>query len=131
MDGRLIIANKRLEAHEKGVSINPATGKPLGEFDLASASQCGRAVSAAREAAESWSLTSWKTKKEIFLKAKEILLSRREEAAQRITGEKGSPILESMAEEVTSARRDAPRQEAVPDLREGLAEPVQRAGDLV
>ncbi len=100
MDGRLIINNERIETDDKKESINPATLESLGEFSLASSIDCQKAVLAANEAFPTWSILSLKDKKAIFMKAKAILLKRREEAAAIISKEKGSPLPESMMSEV-------------------------------
>jgi len=100
MDGRLIINNERIETDDKKDSINPATLESLGEFSLASSTDCQKAVRAATEAFPTWSILSLKDKKNIFVQAKAILLKRGEEAAALISKEKGSPHPESMMSEI-------------------------------
>ena len=100
MDGRLIINNERIESDDKNESINPSTLESLGEFSLASSTDCQKAVRAANEAFPTWSILSLKDKKALFMKAKAILLKRGEEAASLISKEKGSPLPESMMSEI-------------------------------
>ncbi|MFC2161334.1 aldehyde dehydrogenase family protein [Acidobacteriota bacterium] len=100
MDGRLIINNERIESDDKNESINPSTLESLGEFSLASSTDCQKAVRAANEAFPTWSVLSLKDKKAIFMRAKAILLKRGEEAASLISKEKGSPLPESMMSEI-------------------------------
>lgn len=100
MDGRLLIANSRLESPEKGISSNPATLEPVGEFFLAQEEQCAQAVQAAKKAFPAWRDLAAAEKRSILRRAKAILLRRAEEAARLITFEKGSPLSESFAVEV-------------------------------
>lgn len=100
MDGRLFIANRRLESPEKEASFNPATLEPVGEFFLAQKDQCAQAVQAAKQAFPAWRDLPTAEKRAIFRRAKAILLRRAMEAACLITLEKGSPLSESMAVEV-------------------------------
>jgi len=100
MDGRLIFANERLASQEKKNSVNPATLETIGEFHLASSEQCRNAIQKAKEAFPVWREYSHKDRKKIFIEARKILLSRRDEAARLITQEKGSPQVESLVSEV-------------------------------
>jgi acyl-CoA reductase-like NAD-dependent aldehyde dehydrogenase len=100
MDKRLLINNHRIETSETIESINPATLEPLGEICLASSEECLRAVEAAKSAFLGWRDVSIKEKKNIFRKAKKILLQRSKDVARLITEEKGSPLPESFSAEV-------------------------------
>lgn len=103
MDGRLIIANRRIETNEKIESLNPSTLEPVGEACLASARECQQALQAAKNAFPTWKGLSLREKRKIFLEAKKILLQRISEAARLITAEKGSPFPESLSIEVQGA----------------------------
>ena len=96
MDGRLIINNKRIETDVKKDSINPATLESLGKFSLASSADCQKAIRAAAKAFPAWSILPLKEKKDVFMKAKAILLERGDEAGALISREKGSQLPESM-----------------------------------
>jgi succinate-semialdehyde dehydrogenase/glutarate-semialdehyde dehydrogenase len=100
MDGRLILANDRQTTPKKKTAINPATLESVGEFYLASSEDCRKAIQTAKEAFKEWREYSAKDRKKIFIQARKILLSRREEAAKLITIEKGSPYVESLTTEV-------------------------------
>jgi succinate-semialdehyde dehydrogenase/glutarate-semialdehyde dehydrogenase len=100
MDGRLIIENNRIETKEKIKSFNPATLEPVGEVCLASATECQDAIQAAKRAYPLWKELSYKEKRNIFQRAKKILLQRSSEVAQLLTLEKGSPLTESLSGEV-------------------------------
>jgi acyl-CoA reductase-like NAD-dependent aldehyde dehydrogenase len=103
MDGRLIIANERVETAEKLVSENPATLEAVGEVSLASPALCDKAVRAAKEAFPAWRRLDPGKKREIFRRVETILARRAVEAARLITMEKGSPYPESLAVEVFGA----------------------------
>ncbi|NIO48666.1 MAG: aldehyde dehydrogenase family protein [Candidatus Aminicenantes bacterium] len=100
MDGRLIIENNRVETKEKIKSFNPATLESVGEACLASPAKCQEAVQAAKRAYPLWKELSWEKKRDVFRRAKKILLRRSSEVAQLLTLEKGSPLPESLSVEV-------------------------------
>jgi succinate-semialdehyde dehydrogenase/glutarate-semialdehyde dehydrogenase len=100
MDGRLIIANRRIGTEDKIESINPADLKPIGEVSLASETECQQALQVAKDSFSTWKELSSGEKRQIFQRAKKILLQRKTEAARLITAEKGIPYPESLAVEV-------------------------------
>jgi len=97
MDGRLIIANQRIETRAKFESSNPATLESLGEFSLASETECNQAVQAAKSAFPVWKDTPTQEKKKILRRAKNILFDRSQTVAETISREKGTPITESLS----------------------------------
>jgi acyl-CoA reductase-like NAD-dependent aldehyde dehydrogenase len=103
LDGRFFIAGNRIETKERVTVENPATLDPIGEACLASGADCARAVEAAKSAFPRWRTLSHHDKKKIFLAAKEVLLQRASGVARLITVEKGSPLPESLAVELTGA----------------------------
>jgi len=100
LEGRLLIANERLQTKDKIAVENPATLELFGEASLASVEDCRRAVEAAREAFSLWRSLPAEKKQRVFLAARDILLRRANEIARLITSEKGSPLPESLAVEV-------------------------------
>jgi acyl-CoA reductase-like NAD-dependent aldehyde dehydrogenase len=100
MDGRLIIADERIETSQKLASTNPATLEPLGEVSLAGEDECRKAIEAAKAAERGWRELPIAEKKRIFLRAKDILLARAGELADLVCREKGSPIVEANAVDV-------------------------------
>ena len=100
LEGRLFIANERLQTKDKIAVENPATLELFGEASLASVEDCRRAVEAAREAFSLWRSLPAEKKQRVFLAARDILLRRANEIARLITSEKGSPLPESLAVEV-------------------------------
>ena len=103
MDGRLIIANERIETDQRIVSENPATLAPVGEASLATPELCARAIQAAKEAYPVWRWHDPRDKRAIFRRAENILARRAKEAGRLIAQEKGSPYPESLAVEVFGA----------------------------
>jgi acyl-CoA reductase-like NAD-dependent aldehyde dehydrogenase len=100
LDGRILVANRRLEAQDKVKVENPATLEILGEVFLASSEDCRRAVEAAQIAYPAWRDISPREKHAVFLKAREILLGRSNEIARLIAREKGTPLAEALTIEV-------------------------------
>ncbi len=100
LDGRLFIADERVQTRDKIAVENPATLELLGEACLASTDDCHRAVEAARKAFPAWRSLPAEKKQRVFLAARDILLRRADEIARLIALEKGSPLPESMAVEV-------------------------------
>ncbi len=100
MDGRLIIADQRVETSTRQESLSPATLEPLGKYYLASPAECAQAVQAAKTAFPVWKDTSPAEKKSIFIRAKQLLLERGEEVADILAREKGGPLTENWFMEV-------------------------------
>jgi len=103
MNGSLIIGNKRLDTQEKLTSINPSTLSPLGTVSLASSADCQMAVQEAKKAFPLWKEFPQSVKKEIFGKAKSILLSRSSDIARIIAEEHGAPFPEALSVEIWTA----------------------------
>lgn len=103
IEKRLFIENEWRKSAETIKSINPATLEPIGRAGSGSQQDCMEAIEAAKQAHPSWKERPLQSKKAIFRKAKQILLERYLEISQLITEEKGSPLHESMAMEVTSS----------------------------
>jgi succinate-semialdehyde dehydrogenase/glutarate-semialdehyde dehydrogenase len=100
MDGRLIIADERIETSAKLTSTNPATLESLGEVSLAQEDECRKAIEAAKAAERGWRELPIADKKRIFLRVKDILLARAGELVDLVCREKGSPIVEANAIDV-------------------------------
>ncbi|KAI4595436.1 hypothetical protein KJ359_006781 [Pestalotiopsis sp. 9143b] len=72
--------------------IDPSTRKPLWDVPVASQSDLDEAISASRNAFTSWSKTSWESRREKLLQAREILLENKVKMAELLTKEVGKPI---------------------------------------
>lgn len=75
----------------------------MGEANLASSKDCEQAIQEAGRAFPLWRDMPLEKKRDVFRKAKQILLSRSFEIARLITLEKGSPLPESLSVEVWGA----------------------------
>lgn len=72
--------------------IDPSTRKPLWDVPVASQSDLDEAISASRNAFTSWSKTSWESRREKLLQAREILLENKVKMAELLTKEVGKPV---------------------------------------
>ncbi len=102
LDGRFFIAGERRESSEKAAVENPATLEPVGEVFLASPADCRGAIEAAKKAYPLWRNITTEEKRRLFLKAKAVLLRRATEIARLLAVEKGTPVVESLTNEVFS-----------------------------
>jgi len=100
LDGRFFIAGERRESSEKAAVENPATLEPVGEVFLASSADCRGAIEAAKKAYPLWRDIATEEKRRLFLKAKAVLLRRATEIARLLAVEKGTPVVESLTNEV-------------------------------
>ena len=100
LDGRFFIANERFASAEKILVENPATLEPVGEVFLASSEDCRGAVEAAKKAYPLWRDITTEEKRRLFLKAKAVLLRRATDIARLLAVEKGTPVVESLTNEV-------------------------------
>ncbi|OGG08596.1 hypothetical protein A2154_00615 [Candidatus Gottesmanbacteria bacterium RBG_16_43_7] len=76
-------------------SINPASGKLVGETPVTSKTELAAVVSKARFASKSWENTSFSDRSEYAFKLKDLLTKHKEEIAQLTTSEVGKPITEA------------------------------------
>ena len=84
-------------------SINPATGELIGEIEVLSHDDVINAVHTARRAFDSWSATSFESRREIILNAVDLMHERIDEIADIITKENGKPRTESLLAEILPA----------------------------
>jgi len=81
-------------------SLNPATGDVLGEVPCASDDEVRRAVAMARAAQPSWNKLGIRVRLAIIQQFQKLLLEKKSEIAQAITGEAGKPYVEALMTEV-------------------------------
>jgi acyl-CoA reductase-like NAD-dependent aldehyde dehydrogenase len=84
----------------KVVSINPATGEVLREFDCASAAEVRDAVTRARAAQPAWQAIGVRKRLDIIQKFQQLLNARKQKVARVITSEAGKPVAEALLTEV-------------------------------
>ncbi len=87
-------------ATSKIVSVNPATGESLREFDCAGATEIHAAVARARTAQPAWASVELKTRIAILHDFQRNLHLRKSEVASTITREAGKPVAEALVTEV-------------------------------
>lgn len=81
------------------VSWNPATGEEIGRVSVVSAQEVTAAVARGRRAFESWRKTSFAERKQLVMRAREIILADLDGIASLISRESGKPVAEAIAME--------------------------------
>jgi acyl-CoA reductase-like NAD-dependent aldehyde dehydrogenase len=81
-------------------SVNPATGEVLGELDSAGPTEVRAAVARARAAQQDWNAWGVRNRVRVLRRFQQILLSRKNDIARRITQEAGKPLVEALLTEV-------------------------------
>jgi acyl-CoA reductase-like NAD-dependent aldehyde dehydrogenase len=87
-------------AARKVVSVNPATGESLREFQCASESEVCAAVERARGAQPTWAALSVRRRIAILRDFQRLLHYKKSEVAQLVTREAGKPYVEALLTEV-------------------------------
>ncbi|MEP6922365.1 MAG: aldehyde dehydrogenase family protein [bacterium] len=82
------------------ISYDPATGAEIGRVPLTEAQEVSRAVGRARAVQPAWSKFSFSERGRVILKAREIMLSQRDELALLISRETGKPVAEALSMEI-------------------------------
>jgi acyl-CoA reductase-like NAD-dependent aldehyde dehydrogenase len=94
------MANDLQIATGKVVSVNPATGAVLREFDCAGESHVLAAVTRARVAQAAWAEIGVRKRIGIVREFQRRLLEKKSEIAEAITNEAGKPVAEALTTEV-------------------------------
>src|SRR5579884_1692183 len=84
----------------KVISVNPATGEVLREFELATHAEVQAAVSRARCAQPAWNSLGVQHRIQILREFQRTLHERKSEVARLITREAGKPVGEALLTEV-------------------------------
>ena len=87
-------------ATHKVVSVNPATGHKLHEFESATEEHVRAAVARARAAQVDWSEIGVQRRISLLRKFQQLLHARKSEVARVITTEAGKPLVEALLTEV-------------------------------
>lgn len=88
------------KVRQKLLSINPATGDVLAEFEPTNNEDVLAAVRKAREAAAGWGRLAIEERATFLRRLQDIVYARRREIARLISLEAGKPLVESLAAEV-------------------------------
>lgn len=86
INGELIASDQHLDV------INPATGSVFAQCPAATQQQLDQAVASARNAAATWSQTSFDERRALIKKFSEALQANRDSLAELLTMEQGKPI---------------------------------------
>src|ERR1051325_7067863 len=90
----------RAEQASEIVSYDPGTGEEIGRAPLCSASEVGAAVQRACAAQPVWADRSFRERRRVVLRARQILLDERDQIAQLVSRETGKPAAEALAMEI-------------------------------
>jgi succinate-semialdehyde dehydrogenase/glutarate-semialdehyde dehydrogenase len=94
------VANNLQIAADKIVSVNPATGEVLREFDAAGEREVQTAVTRAQAAQAAWAELGVRRRIDVIREFQRRLLARKSETAAVITREAGKPLAEALTTEV-------------------------------
>ena len=93
-----VIQSKRDD--QQIISFNPATGEEVGRVPQLSAAEVLAAVDRSREAFHKWKTTSFRERRALVMKAREVILTQLDEIAHLISAESGKPFGEAIAMEI-------------------------------
>jgi acyl-CoA reductase-like NAD-dependent aldehyde dehydrogenase len=82
------------------VSYNPATGEEIGRVPHSTMEDVERAVGRARVAQPAWAALSFRQRRKIILKARQLMLDESEMLASLVSQETGKPAAEALSMEV-------------------------------
>ncbi|MEO6333557.1 MAG: aldehyde dehydrogenase family protein [Pyrinomonadaceae bacterium] len=85
---------------EQIISYNPATGDEVGRVAQTSDEDVRVAVKCSRQAFHFWKKTSFRERRSLVMKAREVILSELDEIAHLISAESGKPFGEAIAMEI-------------------------------
>jgi succinate-semialdehyde dehydrogenase/glutarate-semialdehyde dehydrogenase len=85
---------------EQIVSYNPATGEEIGRVDQTSDDDVRAAVERSREAFHRWKTTSFRERRELVVRARDVILAELDDIAHLISAESGKPFGEAIAMEI-------------------------------
>ncbi|HQZ95207.1 MAG TPA: aldehyde dehydrogenase family protein [Pyrinomonadaceae bacterium] len=82
------------------ISYNPATGEEVGRVRISSAEDVQKAVTLSRAASREWRQTSFAARRDLMMRAREVILAEVDEIAHLISRESGKPFGEAIAMEI-------------------------------
>ncbi len=89
-----------IERADEIVSFNPATGAEIGRVKVASEEEVRVAVERSRAAFHMWKKTPFRERRELIMKAREVILAEMDDIAHLISAESGKPFGEAIAMEI-------------------------------
>ena len=85
------MATERQIVSNQVVSLNPATGEVLGQYDCAGEAEVRAAVARARAAQPEWQRAGTPARLAVLRRFQQLLVERKHEVARLITREAGKP----------------------------------------
>ena len=85
---------------EEIISYNPATGEEVGRVKQTSEEDVRAAVERSRDAFHLWKTTSFRERRKLVMRAREVILGELDEIAHLISAESGKPFGEAIAMEI-------------------------------
>jgi acyl-CoA reductase-like NAD-dependent aldehyde dehydrogenase len=85
---------------EQIISYNPATGDEIGRVDQTSDSDVKASVERSRLAFHKWKNATFRQRRDLVMRAREVVLAEMDEIAQLISAESGKPFGEAIAMEI-------------------------------
>lgn len=82
------------------ISYNPASGAEIGRVKNFSAEEVKTAVENSRRAFQMWRKTSFRERKNLVMKARQVILDEMDEIARLISDESGKPVAEALSMEI-------------------------------
>lgn len=87
-------------SEEQLISFNPATGEEVGRVPQTSDDEVRAAVARSREVFHIWKKTSFRERRALVMKAREVILASLDDIAHLISAESGKPFGEAIAMEI-------------------------------
>src|SRR6476469_10053925 len=88
------------EKRREIVSYDPGTGAEIGRAPLGTPEEVKAAVERARSAQSAWANLSFRERRKVILRTRQLLLDDADEIAQLISRETGKPAAEALAMEI-------------------------------
>lgn len=82
------------------ITYNPATGEEVGRAHCTSAKDVEAAVERSRNAFQYWRKTSFRERKDLIMKARDVILAEMDDIALLISQESGKPVAEALSMEI-------------------------------
>lgn len=85
---------------EEIITYNPATGDEVGRVLCTTANEVEAAVMRSRAAFEKWRRTGFAERRQLMMRAREVILAEMDEIARLISDESGKPVAEALSMEI-------------------------------
>jgi succinate-semialdehyde dehydrogenase/glutarate-semialdehyde dehydrogenase len=89
-----------IQLAEEIVSVNPATGEEIGRVPQTSTEEIRSSIERSRTASRAWKNSSFRERKALVMRAREVILTEMDEIASLISRESGKPVAEALSMEI-------------------------------